>query len=137
MGRSELYSDVQLREFGQDEARVEYAARALGPLSLESWRIADQTPLDGHPYLTDVQRATLDNLFSSITGEESSFCYEIWRDLAAMGGAFIQSMGRMYRAAHAYTARWRYGRSPTALLPGQLEIFKGDSTCSLRESVRR
>ena len=30
----------------------------------------------------------------------------------------------MYRAAHAYTSRWRVQRCPTALLPGALGIFR-------------
>ena len=44
VGRAALYSDVQLRGYGQDGEWGENAARALGPLSLETWHIENATP---------------------------------------------------------------------------------------------
>ena len=73
--RADLYSDVQLREFGQDEGWGEKAVSAHGPLSLDFWRIENSThPLDFHPNLSTSQQSHLGNLFVEMPKEDSEFC---------------------------------------------------------------
>ena len=126
VGRSMLLTDRQLRSFNIKKPRTEQTATALGPDAYDSWSYENSTPeLDKPPALSTGAAQSLLQLFRSIPPEDTEFNYETWQEIANATDTYVESVGDLSTAAHAYAAAWRKERNPTTLKPTGLLSFKG------------
>lgn len=123
-GRSSLMSDYPLREFAIESPWAGNLAKTTGENAHMAWMGEQSThPLDHPPRMTPGQEMILPNYMMGVPLGESQYDASVWNKVESMGGQYIFPFGYLYKAAHGHISEWRNRRSPTALQPGNLEIY--------------
>lgn len=121
-----ITSDLQLRTFNVNKPWTRADAAEHSEAALASWGYENSTPRLGEaPFLPSGATDKLNKLLSISPGECADFDFPLWEAIAQHTDDYIECVGDLFVAAHAYTRTWRKSRSPTSMAPGGLDVFKG------------
>ena len=125
VGRASIKEGHLLRSLLVQEPWTEESADLMGPLAKdECLQEQSSPPLDKMPSISTQSIKLVGELVSSVPYPPADFSENEWGKIAQMGDALISSVGSLKDAAHCYIAKWREKRSPTAMTPQGIQIFK-------------
>ena len=126
VGKSLILSDVELRPFHIKSPWNEDAAHEHGIEAREAWMRERRTPLlDTPPTISKEAESSLEYALSLIPGDDSTFDYEVWTQVAHATDTLLRAAGGLSVAANAYACRWRSTRNPSTLTPAGVRVFEG------------